>query len=86
MQAITAWRDGTGFSRSNLVKQYFQCVEGFTEPEVLQEVALPEGKQQGGLQGLLKVLPGPLQQLVSRTGQDPFYGIVAYRNFKADYV
>jgi SAM-dependent methyltransferase len=84
-KAITAWRDGTGFSRCNLVKQYFQCVEGFTEPEVLQEVKLPEGSQQGGLQGLLAALPQPLQQFMSRAGQDPFYGVVAYRNFKPEH-
>eukprot|EP00878_Enallax_costatus_P034749 GHUV01038580.1.p1 GENE.GHUV01038580.1~~GHUV01038580.1.p1 ORF type:complete len:101 (-),score=25.45 GHUV01038580.1:135-437(-) len=81
VQAITAWRDGTGFSRVNLVKQYFQCVEGFTEPEVVQEVQLP----QGGLQGLLSILPKPLQQIAGRAGQDPFHAVIAYRNFKSEH-
>lgn len=85
LQAITAWRDGTGFSRCNLVKQYFQCVEGFTEPEVVLEVPLPASQQQGGVQQLLRVLPKPLQQLMGRAGQDPFYAVIAYRNFRAEY-
>lgn len=79
LQAINAWREGTGFSRVNLVKQYFQCVEGFREPEVVREVPLTQGSQQGGLQGLLKALPKPLQQFVGQAGQDPFYAVVAYR-------
>ena len=37
-KAISAWRDGTGFSRAQLVKQYFQCVSGFTKAEVITEV------------------------------------------------
>ena len=36
--AATARRDGSGFSRSGLVKEYFQCVEGFTKAEVVTEV------------------------------------------------
>jgi len=30
-KAISAWRDGSGFSRAGLVKEYFQCVQGFTK-------------------------------------------------------
>jgi hypothetical protein len=69
------------------VKSYFQCVEGFTEPEVLLQVPIPEGQQQGGLlKGLVQVLPQPLQQLLSRSGSDPFYAVVAYRGFKPEYL
>lgn len=69
------------------MKSYFQCVEGFTEPEVLLQVPIPEGRQQQGglLDGLVKVLPQPLQQLLSRSGSDPFYAVLAYRNFKPEY-
>jgi len=28
VQAIQAWRDGSGYSRAQLVKQYFLCVAG----------------------------------------------------------
>ena len=38
LNAATARRDGSGFSRSSLVKEYFQCVEGFTKAEVVTEV------------------------------------------------
>lgn len=37
-KAISAWRDETGYGRCQLVKSYFQAVEGFTEPEVVYEV------------------------------------------------
>ncbi|KAK1319220.1 hypothetical protein QJS10_CPB04g01613 [Acorus calamus] len=44
-KAVAAWRDGTTYSRVQLVVQYFQCVEGFTQPEVIRE--LP-GEGNGG--------------------------------------
>ncbi|PPD92705.1 hypothetical protein GOBAR_DD10357 [Gossypium barbadense] len=37
-KAINAWRDGTAYSRVQLVLQYFQCIEGFTQPEVIREL------------------------------------------------
>ena len=37
-KAIAAWRDGSGYSRSQLVKSYFQAVSGFTQPEAVTEV------------------------------------------------
>jgi len=82
VQAIAAWRDSTGYGRCQLVKQYFQCVEGFTEPEVLLKVDLPASPQQ---QSLLSLLPQQLQQFFARASNDPFYAVVAYRNFKAEY-
>jgi len=87
-QAIASWRDNSGYGRTQLVKSYFQCVEGFTEPEVLLEVPIPEGRQQDGgglLGGLVKALPQPLQQLLSRSSSDPFYAVLAYRNFKPEF-
>lgn len=87
MQAIASWRDNSGFGRTQLVKSYFQCVEGFTEPEVLTQVPIPEGRQQdsGWLDGLAKALPQPLQALLTRSSSDPFYAVLAYRNFKPEY-
>jgi len=75
-KAIAAWRDGTGYSRASLVSQYFNAVEGFTEPEVVQEVAAEEGRE-----------PTPLdmmQRLFQRSANDPFYAVIAYRNFKRE--
>ncbi|KAK4754867.1 hypothetical protein SAY87_008624 [Trapa incisa] len=37
-KAISAWRDGTAYSRVQLVVQYFQCIEGFTQPEVIRKL------------------------------------------------
>ncbi|XP_020218737.1 uncharacterized protein LOC109801969 [Cajanus cajan] len=37
-KAISAWREGSAYSRVQLVVQYFQSVEGFTEAEVFEEV------------------------------------------------
>jgi len=63
-KAIAAWRDGTDTDRVNLVKQYFQSVDGFTEPKVV--VHQPP-------------LPGFLQML-GLAGGDPFYGLVARKS------
>ncbi|KAF6253890.1 S-adenosyl-L-methionine-dependent methyltransferase [Scenedesmus sp. NREL 46B-D3] len=82
-KAISAWRDGTGYGRCQLVKQYFQAVEGYTEPEVVQQVPLPAGQQQGS--GLLQLMPKQLQQFFARTSSDPFYAVLAYRNFKPEH-
>ncbi|KAG2484416.1 hypothetical protein HYH03_016830 [Edaphochlamys debaryana] len=80
-KAIAAWRDSTGYGRCQLVRSYFQAVSGFTAPEVLTEVPLASGGggKSGG--GGLAALLGPLGKLLARSGSDPFYAVVAYRNF-----
>lgn len=60
-KAIAAWRDGTDTDRVNLVRKYFQSVDGFTPPQVV--VHQP-------------TLPGLLQML-GLAGGDPFYAVVA---------
>jgi SAM-dependent methyltransferase len=62
-KAIAAWRDGTDLSRLTLVKQYFQAVPGFEEPEV---IARPS------------TVPSFLRGL-GIVGQDPFYAVWARR-------
>lgn len=62
-KAIAAWRDGVDLTRINLVKQYFQSVEGFSEPEVISQVS---------------TVPSFLQ-LLGIGSVDPFYAIVAHR-------
>ncbi|XP_024977953.1 uncharacterized protein LOC112515392 [Cynara cardunculus var. scolymus] len=77
-KAIGAWREGTGFGRVQLVVQYFQCVEGFTEPEVVRKLAdgaKPDGSAFGWIKGLLGLV----------SGSDPFYAVIAYKNFKPIY-
>lgn len=43
LQAISAWRDNSGFGRAQLVKQYFLSVEGeyafLTHPEGILTIA-----------------------------------------------
>jgi hypothetical protein len=50
---------------------------------VVLQVPLPAGQQQGS--GLLQLLPKQLQQFFARASSDPFYAVLAYRNFKPDY-
>ncbi|KAI5083277.1 hypothetical protein GOP47_0003020 [Adiantum capillus-veneris] len=75
-KAIAAWREGTAVSRIQLVVQYFQCIDGFTEPDVVR----------GNLHSTSPTKPSsPLDWLLSlfkATQKDPFYAVVAYRNFK----
>ncbi|ONK58091.1 uncharacterized protein A4U43_C09F8020 [Asparagus officinalis] len=74
-KAIAAWRDGTAFSRVQLVVQYFQCIDGFTQPEVVRR--LPGDVDNSPLSGIMRLL--------GLSGSDPFYAVVAYRNFKPVY-
>eukprot|EP00850_Spirogloea_muscicola_P005036 SM000022S07250 [mRNA] locus=s22:826405:827788:+ [translate_table: standard] len=77
--AIAAWRDSTAFGRVLLVKQYFQCVRGFTEPEVVQHLPSEAPSSSATSNGLLRLL----QELLRRSSPaDPFYAVIAYRNFK----
>lgn len=76
-KAISAWRDGTGHGRVQLVVQYFQCVEGFTQPEVISK--LPTDDDQENKSPLSRIMR--LIGLVSASS-DPFYAVIAYRNFK----
>ncbi len=63
-KAISAWRDGTDTDRVNLVKQYFQSVDGFSKPEVIvHQSTLP-----------------PLLQMMGIGGGDPFYALIARKS------
>ncbi|KAJ3675311.1 hypothetical protein LUZ60_004353 [Juncus effusus] len=72
-KAISAWREGTAYSRIQLVIQYFLSVDGFTQPEVIKKV--PMKPENNSLLDGIKRLFGLLQT-------DPFYAVVSYRNFK----
>ena len=63
-KAIAAWRDGTDTERVNLVRRYFQSVDGFTQPEVVAH--------QSPLSGFL--------QMVGMAGGDPFYAVMARKS------
>lgn len=76
-KAISAWREGTAYSRVQLVTQYFQCVEGFTQPEIIRK--LP------GIQDDKSPLSWIMGLLGLMSASDPFYAVVAYKNFKPIY-
>ena len=63
-KAIAAWRDGTDTERVNLVRKYFQSVDGFTQPEVVVH--------QSPLSSFL--------QMVGMAGGDPFYAVMARKS------
>ncbi|XP_041008698.1 uncharacterized protein LOC121252917 [Juglans microcarpa x Juglans regia] len=79
-KAISAWRDGTGYSRVQLVVQYFQCVEGFTQADIIKKLAAPAGagEDKSPFSWIMRLL-GLL------SGSDPFYAVIAYKNFKPTY-
>lgn len=76
-KAISAWREGSAYGRVQLVVQYFQCVEGFTQPEIIRKLPdVPDDKSPfSGLMRLLGLL----------SASDPFYAVVSYKNFKPVY-
>jgi hypothetical protein len=56
-----------------LVTQYFQSVEGFTQPEVVRKLPSP-GSSASPLDAVIR--------LFGMADSDPFYAVIAYRNFK----
>lgn len=79
-KAISAWRDGTEYSRVQLVVEYFQSVEGFTQPEIIKKLpGAGGGAQDQGGDSLLRLLG------LMFSGSDPFYAVIAYKNFKPVY-
>ncbi|GAB4847907.1 hypothetical protein Ancab_026967 [Ancistrocladus abbreviatus] len=80
-KAIGAWREGTSYSRIQLVVHYFQCIEGFTQPEIIKKLpATSDGFQDSKL---------PFRWinkfLALFSSSDPFYAVLSYRNFKLLY-
>ncbi|MQL98001.1 hypothetical protein Taro_030695 [Colocasia esculenta] len=71
-KAIAAWRDSTTYGRVQLAVQYFQCIEGFTQPEVIRRSPQHHNKS----------ILNTVMSLLGLSRSDPFYAIVAYRNFK----
>ncbi|HTL90131.1 MAG TPA: class I SAM-dependent methyltransferase [Leptolyngbya sp.] len=62
-KAIAAWREGSESDRVELVKNYFQAVPGFSEPEaIIKQSQMP-----------------PVFQLFGMSGGDPFYAVIASR-------
>ncbi|KAJ8472203.1 hypothetical protein OPV22_026546 [Ensete ventricosum] len=74
-KAISAWRDGSDYSRVQLVVQYFQSVDGFTQPEIVKNV--PPKADASLLSEILR--------LIGLYRTDPFYAVIACRNFKPVY-
>ncbi|KAJ4892586.1 S-adenosyl-L-methionine-dependent methyltransferases superfamily protein [Raphanus sativus] len=80
-KAIRVWRDGTEYGRVQLVVQYFQSVQGFTQPEIIRQQPPPNGGG-GAEKPVLNWFMG-LIGLASRP--DPFNAVIAYKNFKPLY-
>ncbi|KAL6135846.1 hypothetical protein ACLB2K_068071 [Fragaria x ananassa] len=81
-KAIGAWRDGSAYSRIQLVVQYFQSVEGFTKAEIVKK--LPDANSSGAAKN--KSPFGWFMGLLGlMSGSDPFYAVLAYKNFKPVY-
>ncbi|KAL8124280.1 uncharacterized protein LOC141718038 [Apium graveolens] len=80
-KAISAWREGSAYSRVQLVTQYFQCVAGFTQPEIIRKLPVTGDSVQDD--------KSPLSWIMGLLGfmssSDPFYAVVAYKNLKSIY-
>ncbi|KAG7017794.1 hypothetical protein SDJN02_19660 [Cucurbita argyrosperma subsp. argyrosperma] len=79
-KAVSAWREGSAYSRVQLVVQYFQCIEGFTQPEIIRKMPASSstGEDNSPFSWILRLLG-----LFS--GSDPFYAVLAHKNFKPVY-
>lgn len=52
--------------------QYFQCVTGFTQPEIIKDLKKPVKTDS----------PFGWPSVFLRMGSDPFNAVIAHRNFK----
>ncbi|XP_010496281.1 PREDICTED: uncharacterized protein LOC104773382 [Camelina sativa] len=77
-KAIRVWRDGTEYSRVQLVVQYFQSIEGFTQPEIIRQQQTPGSAQ-------MSVLTRLMGFIGLASSPNPFNAVIAYRNFKPLY-
>lgn len=84
-KAIGAWRDGSAYSRTQLVVQYFQSVEGFTQAEIIKKLPDPNGGGGGGAPQNKSPFSWVMGLLGLLSGSDPFYAVIAYKNFKPVY-
>ncbi|KAL6960509.1 hypothetical protein U1Q18_038272 [Sarracenia purpurea var. burkii] len=83
-KAIAAWREGTPYTRLQLVVQYFQCVEGFTQPQIIRR--LPATATGSGGDEEERSPFGWIARLLGLfSPSDPFYNVIAYKNFKPLY-
>ncbi|KAL9256334.1 hypothetical protein AKJ16_DCAP07740 [Drosera capensis] len=78
-KAISSWRAGTPYSRVQLVVQYFQCIEGFTQPEIIRKLpssSSPESRNApfNWFSKFFDLFAG---------GSDPFYAVLSYKNFRS---
>ena len=62
-KAIQAWRDSSEGDRLQLVRRYFEDIEGFTAPEVVMH----------------KPAVAKVMSWFNLTNTDPFYAVLAYR-------
>jgi len=74
-KAVAAWRDGSMYSRAQLVKQYFMAVDGFTEPEALTSVS--GGKSLSPFEAAATVVQKFLK--TGSSSADPFHAVVSYK-------
>ncbi|KAL6766837.1 CGL2 [Auxenochlorella protothecoides x Auxenochlorella symbiontica] len=75
-KAIAAWRDGTDYSRIQLVKQYFGACPGYEQPEVINRVSVPEDPS---LLGKFWTAAGALGGGM----HDPFHAVLARKKMEA---
>lgn len=95
-KAIQAWRDGSEYSRVQLVKSYFMAVRdgdgesGFRDIDVVKEVKMDDGNNSNNSSSAAAALwrINPFQAAVTAVlgmvqgggGKDPFYAVIAYKN------
>ncbi|CAN8269787.1 unnamed protein product [Cochlearia groenlandica] len=81
-KAVRVWRDGTEYGRVQLVVQYFQSIQGFTQPYIIRQQPPPGGTadKPDGFNWFMGLIIG----LASRPA-DPFNAVIAYKNFKPLY-
>lgn len=78
-KAISAWTNNTSYGRCQLVRSYFQAIEGYERIEVLKDVKPlnPQEPPSGFLAGLASFF-GKL----SRASSDPFFAVAAYKSLQ----
>jgi SAM-dependent methyltransferase len=74
-KAVAAWRDGSMYSRTQLVKQYFMAVDGYTEPEAVTDVS--GGASLSPFEAAAVVVQKFFK--TGSSGADPFHAVVAYK-------
>lgn len=77
-KAISAWIQSTNYGRLQLVRSYFQAIEGYERIEVINNKVEPPTNPKAPTNNPVQILMSKIQGFFA-SSSDPFFAVIAYR-------